>query len=212
MSAVRHPLAARVRGLYAIADADASHGDPEGMAADLFAGGCRLLQVRCKGWPIDDVERVTRAVVARGRRVDALVIVNDHAELVAATGAHGVHVGQQDAAPELARALAGAGALLGVSTNDPTQAAAAAQHADYVAFGPVWPTRSAGRPKRVRDLDTLRAVRAAISAHTPLVAIGGVDVERVPLLRGAGADAWAVIAAIAGAADRVAATRALCLT
>jgi thiamine-phosphate pyrophosphorylase len=73
----------------------------------------------------------------------------------------------------------------------------------------VYPTVNAGRPKTVRGIDALRAARAAVPPGVPLVAIGGIDGSRLADVRATGVDAWAVIGAIARAADREAATRAL---
>lgn len=200
---------ARVRGLYAIADADASGGDPIGLLADLLAGGCRLVQLRCKGWPADDVRRAAADAVARCAAAGAMLIVNDHADVAAAVGADGVHLGQLDVASDHARALLGPDRLIGRSTNDPAQIRAALAGADYVAFGPVWETPNAGRPKVVRGPTWLRAARELVPRAVPLVAIGGITPERIAAVRDAGADAWAVIGAIAAADDRVAATRAM---
>jgi thiamine-phosphate pyrophosphorylase len=196
---------ARIRGLYGIADAGVG-GDPERLAAELIEGGCRLVQLRCKGWEVDDVQVAARAILARCRTAGATFIVNDHAGIAAAVGADGVHVGQLDAAPDAVRTIVGPDRIIGRSTNDAGQLVLAIQGADYVAFGPVFPTANAGRPKTVRGLEALAAMRRLTDA--PLVAIGGITVDTVGQVRAAGADAWAVIGAIAGQPDRVAATRA----
>ena len=195
-----------IRGLYGIADS--GFGDPEAIAADLFEGGCRLVQVRCKGWAVDDVLRVSRAVVRRARPIGAIVIVNDHPEVAVEADAHGVHVGQLDSAVAEVRRIVG-NRIIGRSTNDPEQIRTALEGADYVAFGPVYATANAGRPQTVRGVEGLRAARAIVPARVPLVAIGGITAERMPEIRACGADAWAVIGAICARNDRVAATRAL---
>jgi thiamine-phosphate diphosphorylase len=205
----RSEVAARIRGLYGIADADASGGDPLGLAADLLAGGCRLVQLRCKGWKPEDVERAARELAVRCHRVGATLIVNDWPEIAVSSGSDGVHVGQLDASVEAVRAVVGEGRIIGRSTNDLDQLREALRGADYVAFGPVWETANAGRPKTVRGIDALRAARAAVPPSVPLVAIGGITRARAAEVRAAGASAWAVIGAIAHADDRIAATKAL---
>ncbi len=202
-------LRERIRGLYGLADAEASGGDPVRLGAQLLQGGCRLVQLRCKGWALDDVEAAARELVARCHAVGATFVVNDHAGVAAAVGADGVHVGQLDDPAEVVRAALGPGRFLGRSTNDLAQVPAALAHADYLAYGPVFPTPHLSRPKTVQGLDALTRARALVPAHVPLVAIGGITAERLPEVRGAGADAWAVIGAIARAADPVRATREL---
>lgn len=203
----REALRRRIRGLYGMADAGA--GDPVALGAALLEGGARVVQLRCKGWSDDDVLRAARELVGRCAAHGALCIVNDSAEIAVAAGAHGVHVGQTDGPSGPIRRLLGPDRLLGRSTNDPDQIDEAVREADYVAFGPIFPTPNLSRPKPVQGLDALRAVRARVPAEVPLVAIGGITAERLPALRAAGADAWAVIGAVATAPDPVAATRVL---
>lgn len=198
----------RIRGLYGIADGSVSP-DPVRLGVAMLEGGCRLVQLRCKGWSLDDVERAARELGARCRAVGATLLVNDHPEIAAAAEADGVHLGQTDLSSEDARKLLGPHRILGRSTNAPEQVAAALDGADYVAFGPLFPTPHLSRPKDVQGLARFRSVREQVPAGVPLVAIGGITAERLPEILAAGADAWAVIGAIAHAADPVAATRAL---
>ena len=202
----REETRSRIRGLYGIADAEAAGGDPVRLGHDLLAGGCRLIQLRCKGWSPDDTLRAARALVETCRQVDATFIVNDHPEIAAAADADGVHLGQEDGATGDARAILGPDRILGRSTNDLEQLRLAANEVDYVAFGPVFESPRLGQ-KMVQGLGQLGAARAI--AVGPLVAIGGIDAERLPLVKACGADAWAVIGAIAAATDRIAATRQL---
>jgi len=205
----RADVRTRIRGLYGLADAEASGGDPVGLGMALLEGGCRLVQLRCKGWEPDEVLRAARALHARCVPLGATLILNDWPELAAAAGADGVHVGQTDADAATARRLVGPNRIVGRSTNDLLQIPAALEGADYLAFGPVWPTDHLSRPKAVQGVERLVRARALVPADVPLVAIGGVTADRLPAIRDAGADAWAVIGAIAGAGARVAATRAL---
>lgn len=204
----RGEVTRRIRGLYGIADAGEAR-DPVRLGALLLEGGCRLVQIRAKGWSPDALLEAARALRARCDAVGATLIVNDDAEVAAAAGADGVHVGPTDADLAMARRIVGPERIVGRSTNDPAQISEALLGADYLAFGPVWDTPHLSRPKTLRGLDGFAAARALVPRGVPLVAIGGVTAERLPLVRAAGADAWAVIGAVAGATDPVAATRAL---
>ncbi len=206
----RAALARRwVRGLYALADAGAGHGDPVGLGADLLAGGCKLIQLRAKGWSLADIERAARDLQARCAHVGAALVLNDYAAIAHAVDALGVHVGQTDDDTRSVRLALRPHQLIGRSTHTPEQAVLAAGDADYVAFGPVFSSAHAGAAKGVRGLPALAEARRRVGPAACLVAIGGIDADQIPLVRAAGADAWAVIGAVSGAPDRVAATRAL---
>lgn len=199
----------RIRGLYGIADAGGVDNDPEDLAISLLTGGCRIIQLRCKGWADDDVVHVGARVGRHCRRAGAVYILNDHPHLVERVGAQGVHIGQLDVDTASARRAMPAGALVGRSTHSLAHVEQALQDADYLAFGPIWPTTNTDRDKGSRGLRELAAVRERVPSHTPLVAIGGVTAERLPSLVEHGVDAWAVIGTIRDASDRVAMTRSL---
>jgi thiamine-phosphate pyrophosphorylase len=128
-------------------------------------------------------------------------------DVALAVGADAVHVGQDDLPLAEVRRVAGDRLRVGVSTHNPIQAReAVASGADYIGFGPVFATSSKERPDPVVGLDALRAV-AASAGRTPVVAIGGITIETVRLVAGAGAAAAAVISAVEMAADRTAAGR-----
>jgi len=198
----------RIRGLYGVACADASGGDPMRLVRALLDGGCRLVQVRCKGWDDDELLRVALEAVAACHAVGATLIVNDRPEVAAEASADGVHVGQRDDTDEVVRQAIGPHRILGRSTHDPEVLRRARQGADYVAFGPVFPTPRLSWPKPLQGLHALAEARRH-AGRTPLVAIGGVDARRLPAVRATGVDSWAVIGAVADAQDPVAATRAL---
>ncbi len=139
------------------------------------------------------------------RQAGVLFVVNNSVEVAIACGADGVHVGQGDD-PAHARDALGPGRVLGISVQSPEQAAAAeAAGADYLAVT-VWatPTKPEALPLHI---DGLRAVLAV--TQLPVVGIGGIGVENAAEVMGAGASGVAVISAVAGARDPVAATRAL---
>jgi thiamine-phosphate pyrophosphorylase len=188
----------------------ASGMDPVEFAAALLDGGARWLQFRHKGAYTAERFEQLHSVAALCRDAGAQLIVNDRADLAAILDA-GVHVGQGDLAPEVARGVIGA-ALLGLSTNGVEQMRAAAREpVDYVALGPIFATGSKLDAGAAAGLAVLRACRALTAR--PLVAIGGITLENATQVLEAGADAVAVIRGLmpasgAGAAPRPADVRA----
>lgn len=139
------------------------------------------------------------------RRAGGVLVVNDRADVARAAGAAGVHLGQEDLPASLARGVAPE-LVVGVSTHGLDQARrAVADGADYVAIGSIYATGSKSGFQLVGP-EMLRQVRPVVTA--PLVAIGGVTLERVPEVMAAGADGVAVISAIGAAADPGAAAAA----
>ena len=166
---------------------------PATQAAEAWLqGGARILQFRHKGhWSRAVFEEAER-VAALCREAGALFVVNDRADMAALVGA-GLHIGQDDLAPVDARRVIGPDALLGFSSHNARQlAAAAAEPIDYVAFGPVFPTASKQNPDPVTGLEELR--RCRMLTRKPLVAIGGITCDNVSAVFEAGADSVAVIA------------------
>jgi thiamine-phosphate pyrophosphorylase len=193
--------------LYPIVDVGALGGRPlaEAVAA-LARGGARILQLRAKDVEDERLLALAREGLAAARAGGALFIVNDRPDVALIAGADGVHVGQDDLDPADARAVVGPGALVGASTHDLAQLeAAAGAPVDYVAFGPIFPTRSKAAPDPVVGLELLRRARA--STERPLVAIGGITRARAAEVAAAGADGLAVISDLLGAPDLEAAAR-----
>ncbi len=199
--AARPPL-----DLYVILDRAASGGrDLATLADTVLAAGARWIQLREKDAPTRGFLDLARRIGERVRAAGGVFVVNDRLDVALATGADGVHLGQEDLPARDGRALAPA-LVLGVSSHSLDQARRAqADGADYVALGSIFPTGSKARFELV-GLEALRLVRPHVSV--PLVAIGGITVDRVPALLAAGADAVAVISAIGLAADPGAATAA----
>lgn len=194
--------------LYPIVDAD-STPDVPGFAAAVLAGGARLLQLRAKRATTRALIELAHTLQALATDAGARLIVNDRADVARLVGAAGVHLGQDDLPPAAARAILGPDAIIGTSTHTLAEADAAlrAGAIDYLAFGPIFATRSKANPDPEQGLAGLAAVRAR--CPLPLVAIGGIDATTIAAVRAAGADAVAVIGAIAAAADPAAATRTL---
>jgi thiamine-phosphate pyrophosphorylase len=194
--------------LYLVCDAAPGGRPLADVLAPALRGGVDVFQLRMKD-PRDDAEVLAAAAVAREAcaATGALFILNDRPDLVAAAGADGAHVGQDDLPVARARELAGAEALVGQSTHRPAEVdAAAGLGADYIGVGPVHATPTKpGRP--AVGLDLVR--HAAARARLPWFAIGGIDPATVGPALAAGARRVVVVRAIAEAADPEAAARAL---
>lgn len=181
---------ARLGGLYAIVGG----ADPLGQAAAAVEGGARVVQLRLKGVPSGELLDLARRAVAlaAGR---ALVILNDRPDLAVLAGADGVHVGDEDLPVAEARAVVGPDLLLGRSTRTLADGLAALRAgADHVGFGPIFPTATKAIAAAPRGLEMLREVAAGLPA--PVVAIGGISLETIGAVAGAGAACAAVIGAL----------------
>lgn len=187
--------------LYAIMDPAQSGGrPPEQVCESLLRAGVRLIQYRDKTSSPREVFEICSRIAGRIRQAEGLFIVNDRADIARAVEADGVHVGQDDLPVNLARRVMGPDRLVGFSTHDLEQVRAADRStADYIAFGPVFETRSKEKPDPVVGLEGLRQARQATSK--PLVAIGGITVENAREVIGAGADSVAVIRSLVAADD-----------
>lgn len=181
--------------------------DHVAIARAALRGGADMIQLRDKTADLRRLLPQARAIQALCRSQGATFIVNDRLDLALAAGADGLHVGQEDLPAEAARRLLGPGRILGVSTHNREQAEAAmAAQADYLGFGPMFPTGTKDTGYAPRGLEELRAVRGAVSL--PILAIGGITLERVAELIAAGATAPAVISAVVAAPDIAAAAAA----
>lgn len=184
--------------LYAIIDA-ALLKTSELLFAEMMAeSGVELLQYRNKRATSRELFEASQSISARLSRLSQLgryeprFIVNDRADIAFLVNAQGVHVGQEDLNVEDARNVVGQDRWIGVSTHSLEQLKAADKtSANYIAFGPIFPTQSKENPDPVVGLDLLREARK----HTrkPLVAIGGITLERAAETFRAGADSLAVV-------------------
>jgi thiamine-phosphate pyrophosphorylase len=203
--------------LYLCTDARRERGDLAEFADAALAGGVDIIQLRDKGSPGEQrfgplearEELEALAVLAdAARRHDALLAVNDRADIAMAAGADVLHLGQDDLPLTIARRIIGPAPLIGRSTHDDAQVAAAtSEDIDYFCVGPCWPTPTKpGRPAPGLDL-----VRAAARSGTakPWFAIGGIDSARLPEVIAAGARRIVVVRAITAADDPCAAARLL---
>ena len=171
-------------------------------------GGANVIQLRKKTMPMLEKYRLALALRILTREHEALLIINDHADLAIAADADGVHLGQDDLPPEAVRALPGfEGRLIGRSTHSLAQAQLAVHEgADYVAVGPVYPTPTKeGRPA----VGTALVSRVAGVIDRPFVAVGGIDHDNAARVVEAGARAIAVVRAVFDARDPAEAARRL---
>jgi thiamine-phosphate pyrophosphorylase len=178
---------------YPIVDADICRErslDPRAVAAACFRAGARLLQLRVKAGSSAGFLALATGIVLDGRVSGATVIVNDRADIARMSNAGGVHVGQEDLTPAEVRAIAGP-TLVGLSTHDQEQVRQGlASTADYLAVGPVFGTATKDTGYDARGLGF---VEDAAGRGKPVVAIGGITLERAPSVIAAGAASVAVI-------------------
>jgi thiamine-phosphate pyrophosphorylase len=183
--------------LYAIIDAALLKTSELSLVEMMAESGVELLQYRNKRATSRQLFEASQSISATLSRLAKIgqyeprFIVNDRADIALLVKAQGVHVGQEDLSVEEARAVAGQGAWVGISTHSLAQLEEADKtSADYIAFGPIFATTSKENPDPVVGLDLLCEARR----HTrkPLVAIGGITLERAADTFRAGADSVAV--------------------
>ncbi len=166
--------------------------------------GVDTVQLRVKSLRGGELRAQVRAAADAARARGAQLFVNDHWREALDAGAYGVHLGQEDldlAAAQL-RALREAGLRLGVSAHNPAEMARAhALRPSYIALGPVWPTSTKQLEHAPLGLSRLRAWTARCKPRYPVVAIGGISLERAAAAMPCGVDGVAVIGAVVGAGD-----------
>jgi thiamine-phosphate pyrophosphorylase len=180
---------------------------PDAFVGAALRGGVQILQLRMKDADDEAILSAARRFAAVCAEHGALLILNDRPDLVAAAGADGVHVGQDDVPVARARELVGGERLVGLSTHTPEQIERAASgELDYIGVGPVHATPTKpGRPAVGEEL----VGYAAEHATMPFFAIGGIDADNIPAVRAAGATRIAVVRALTECRDPEAGARAL---
>ncbi len=186
--------------LYPITDtrlAGLSHAE---QVERLAAGGAVFIQLRDKSASPRDFYEAALAAMKVARSLKVRIIINDRVNVAAAVCADGVHLGQDDLPPDRARALLAPGAIIGLSTHNLKQALEAdSTSADYIAFGPVFATSTKEKPDPVVGIEQLAEIRRRVSK--PLVAIGGITLERAASVIEAGAASVAIISDLYSAGD-----------
>ena len=213
LAGVHHPQDRLARlasaSLYLCTDARRERGDLAAFADAALAGGVDIIQLRDKGSPGEkefgplearDELAALEILTDAARRHDALVAVNDRADIARAACADVLHLGQDDLPLPIARDIVGPQTLIGRSTHDRDQVVAAdAEPVDYYCVGPCWPTPT--KPGRPAPGLPLVKVAAELATDKPWFAIGGIDEQRLPEVLDAGARRIVVVRAITAADD-----------
>ncbi len=195
-----------VAGLYGMVGTSANDAlDHLTLGQILLDAGVQVLQLRMKDASAEQHLEILPALQQLCAETGARLVVNDRLDVAVQVSGVGVHLGQDDTDPREARRALGEEVLIGLSTHSPAQARAACRMPiDYIGYGPIF--SAAGKHHSALDrrfphapvgLASLKQV--VTEATVPVVAIGGVDLERLPLLLGTGVHAVATIAAVTGA-------------
>lgn len=187
--------------LYGIVDM--GYTEPEQVAARTHAlidGGVRIIQLRAKGKALPLVKAWAEEMQAICRERGAIFVLNDYPDMAAEIGADAVHVGQDGGSLAAVRSVVGPGVLVGRSTHSLEQAKQARQEgADYIGFGPLFPTGTKpGRPSI--GLDDIAAAQAA-AGDMPLFCIGGINATTLPAVLQAGARRVVIVSWLLQQAD-----------
>jgi thiamine-phosphate diphosphorylase len=167
---------------------------------ELVRGGARLVQIRDKATPINELLPDLCRCVEFASREFVTLIVNDRCDLVLCSGAAGVHLGQNDLPPDAARSILGRGRILGFSAHSLGQVRKAVLlPIQYIGFGPLFPTSTKLDCAPASGLRSL--ARACRESTLPIVAIGGIGLKQVREVLQAGAASAAVISALMSAKD-----------
>lgn len=163
--------------------------------------GVRTIQLRLKHQsPTEVQQQIREALDIAADYPDCQLIINDYWQIAIEKGATWLHLGQEDLANADRAAIRAAGIRLGVSTHSPEELATAlAAKPDYIALGPIYPTTLKQMPWSPQGLARIGEWKAQISV--PLIAIGGITLERAPAVLAAGADSIAVVSDVLSAPD-----------
>ncbi len=167
--------------------------DSAAWVARLVVVGARLIQLRVKERTQAEIRAQTRAALAFCRQSGAQLIVNDYWEIAIDEGADFIHLGQTDLDGADMRHIRGRGLRVGISTHDHAELDRALSFdPDYVALGPIYPTILKAMAFAPQGLERIGEWKRLVGER-PLVAIGGISLERAPLCLAAGADSAAVV-------------------
>ena len=181
-------------GLCFITDRSTTDIPYRDMVSRVLRAGVRWIQFREKIKPRRSIYEESAEIRKLTKHANAILVINDHTDIVQAVDADGVHLGQEDLPIEEARKILGTDRIIGISTHNLEQAVKAEEAgADYIGFGPVFhtTTKDAGTPCGISALKTITE-----KIHIPVVAIGGINLDNVESVFMSGADAVAVASAI----------------
>ncbi|MDM3872421.1 thiamine phosphate synthase [Porticoccus sp. W117] len=167
----------------------------------LLQAGVNTLQLRVKNLPDVELKQQVQQAIELGRQHNARLFINDYWQLAIELGAYGVHLGQEDMESADLSAIQAAGLRLGLSTHGYYELLRAlAVKPSYVACGAIYPTTTKTMPSRPQGLNKLRRY-LKLTGDVPVVAIGGINLERAPAVAATGVGSIAVVTAITEAAD-----------
>ena len=196
-------------GLYVITDARIAGKPHVEVVRAALAGGARVVQLRDKQATFEELMEIGREIRKLTREAGATFICNDNPYLVRELDADGVHLGQNDCPVEIARDILGPEKLIGLSTHTKAQALEAELlPVDYIGIGPVYETTSKVSEWPVVGTTMIRWVRR--TASLPIVAIGGITLDRIVDCVAAGADNVAIIGDLMSSPDIEERTRQMC--
>jgi len=165
------------------------------LARMAIQGGADVIQFRQKSGSIRDILANARSTSEVCRKLGVPLLINDRVDVALAVGAAGVHLGQTDLPLRDARRVLGDEALIGITAPGISQARAAlADGADYIGFGPVYPTRSKANPTSVKGLEGVLEISNAVDI--PVIGIAGITATRCADVLRAGAHGVAIMTAI----------------
>ena len=196
--------------IYALTDSKFARGrSVEEQARALLGAGVKILQYREKHAKAGVMLEECRLLARLCREAGACFIVNDHIDIALLVDADGVHIGQRDFPPAIARRILGPDKIIGFSCSNLEEVRATDESlVDYLGLGPVFPTQTKTDAAPAMGLDGLAVCAAATSL--PVVAIGGINVGNASAVRAAGSHiGLAVVSAICAASDPRRAAEAL---
>jgi thiamine-phosphate pyrophosphorylase len=183
--------------------------DTAAWVARIAGAGAKIIQLRNKTLEGEALRNEVRTALKAAKAHGAALVVNDYWQLAIEEGAPWLHLGQEDLDTADLGAIRKAGVKFGLSTHDEAELERAlAQAPDYVALGPIYPTTLKSMRFGPQGLERIGVWKRRIGA-LPLVAIGGITLERAPLCLQAGADCIALVSEITANADPEGRTRAL---
>jgi thiamine-phosphate pyrophosphorylase len=209
-----HPSSSRLAAakFYGILDTGFLPADQfPAMCRAILSGGADIVQVRAKKADRDEYRRLVESILPLFEKIDIPLIINDRLDLALEYPRCGLHVGQEDASVEEARARLGPDRIIGLTTHSVAQATLALEQApllSYFCIGPVFATRT--KPDSVPvGLELVRAVTALNAGMLPLFSVGGINRKNIRQVRRAGAQRVAAVSDVLEASDPIAAVREL---
>ena len=198
---------ARLYGILDLGYVEKDHATA--VAHSLILGGASLLQLRAKGHDPATLLDLANELNLLCSKHHVPFIINDHIKLAKDCGAPGLHLGQEDGSIDEARAILGPHMLIGRSTHSVEQAQAAlAEGADYIGFGPLFPTPTKkGRPGI--GMGNIAIVEDSVGSYIPVFCIGGIKPNNLSEVRAAGAKRVVVVSHLLTASDVQAETQSL---